>query len=79
MPNKNYDPVSNELDCRCPKCGADMEPIDSGEDGPKLEQLQLCPRCYLVMWNDESGINVRQGVPMKKDEPAWANGKLTEC
>jgi hypothetical protein len=43
-----------------------MEPIESGAEGPPLKELQLCPGCYLVMWRDEDGFQVRQGVPMKK-------------
>ena len=53
-------------DTQCPKCGAKMEPIESGVEGPVLQHLQLCPSCYLVVWNDPEGIHVRQGIPMKK-------------
>ncbi len=68
----------------CPKCGAEMEPIDNAPDGPTLESLQLCPDCYLVMWMDDGKIQVRQGVPMKKDsspagEQAWMAGAPRIC
>jgi hypothetical protein len=43
-----------------------MEPIEAGVGGLPLQELQLCPGCYLVMWNDEGGLQIRQGVPMKK-------------
>jgi len=48
----------------CPKCGIEMEPIDIEVEGLPLQQLRLCPLCYLVAWNDEDGLHVRQGVPM---------------
>ncbi len=68
----------------CPKCGAPMEPIDTEPDGPPLEHMQLCPECYLVTWIDDAGLQVRQGVPMKKDttpptEPAWLMGAPRKC
>jgi hypothetical protein len=34
-------------------------------EGPALQNLQLCPACYLVTWTDHDGPHVRQGVPMK--------------
>jgi hypothetical protein len=70
MPLNNYDPAVTPLnpdalaDRRCPKCGVEMEPIEVGVEGLPLEQLQLCPVCYLVMWTDRDGFHVRQGVPM---------------
>jgi len=42
-----------------------MEPIESEVEGLPLERLQLCPTCYLVIWRDQDGFQVRQGVPMK--------------
>jgi hypothetical protein len=68
----------------CPKCGAEMEPIDSGPEGPAVEHLQLCPGCYLVMWTDDGGLQVRQGVPVNKEEspisePAWFTEAPTKC
>jgi hypothetical protein len=71
MPHSNCDPssrlVSRELeDEQCPKCGTEMEPIDVVAEGPPLRHVQLCPACYLVTWNDETGFQSRQGVPMKK-------------
>lgn len=50
----------------CPKCGTGMEPIDIEVEGLPLRQLRLCPQCYLVTWEDESGFQSRQGVPVKK-------------
>jgi hypothetical protein len=42
-----------------------MEPIEIGLEGPPLQQLQLCPRCYLVTWSDQDGLHVQQGLPVK--------------
>jgi Zn-finger nucleic acid-binding protein len=68
MPQKNdpgfRDPaVPDDL---CPKCGAEMESISVGAEGPPVEQLQLCPRCYLVTWCDKDGLHVQQGLPVKR-------------
>ena len=89
VPQDNHDPIRTSAhrllrEGTCPKCGAEMEPIDNGPEGPPLEDLQLCPDCYLVMWTDEGGIQVRQGVPMKKDtnpisDPAWLAGEAKKC
>jgi hypothetical protein len=49
----------------CPHCGAEMEPIDNGAEGAAFHQLRLCPECYLVVWNDEDGLQLRQGVPVR--------------
>ena len=43
-----------------------MEPVDIQVEDLPIQQLLLCPECYLVTWNDESGFQSRQGVPMKK-------------
>jgi hypothetical protein len=61
-----------------------MEPIDSPPDGPALAHLQLCPHCYLVMWRDENGMHVRQGVPMKEGfdpgaEPGYVAPEPEKC
>jgi hypothetical protein len=50
----------------CPKCGAAMEPVEIEVEELPIQQLRLCPECYLVTWNDASGFHSRQGVPMKK-------------
>jgi len=42
-----------------------MEPIEAGLDGPQVQELQLCPHCYLVTWRDLQGPHFRQGVPVK--------------
>ena len=71
MPPNNYEPASKlpgavlgEEDC--PKCGNAMEPVEVEVEGLPIQQLRLCPQCYLVTWNDEAGFHSRQGVPMKK-------------
>ena len=89
MPQNNCDPALSPVDPglgdhTCPKCGVEMEPIDIGVEGPPLQELQLCPGCYLVMWSDKDGLHVRQGVPMKKgvnlpSEPTGMAGEPAEC
>jgi hypothetical protein len=70
MPLNNCDHAFPPVDALrgdlCPKCGVEMEPIENLVEGLPVTQLQLCPGCYLVMWSDEDGLQVRQGVPMKK-------------
>jgi hypothetical protein len=44
-----------------------MEPIESTIEELPVQELQLCPHCYLVIWRDAAGFQIRQGVPMKKD------------
>jgi hypothetical protein len=58
------DPVLD--DGGCPKCGAAMEPIDADVPGLHVQNLRLCPDCYLVTWSDQDGIHIRQGVPVAK-------------
>ena len=70
VPRNNYEPVVTPLDPapddqRCPKCGATMESIESEVEVLRLERLQLCPTCYLVIWRDQDGFQIRQRVPMK--------------
>jgi hypothetical protein len=89
MQQNNCDPEpipaeSSLGDRRCPKCGAEMEPIDIGVEGLALEELQLCPGCYLVTWTDQDGPHVRQGVPMKsgvqpREDSGWLPGEPEEC
>ena len=61
---------SIEVDTRsellCPRCGAEMEEIDSAEKLPTMHELRLCSKCYLVEWQDETGFQLRQGVPVSK-------------
>ena len=45
-----------------------MEPIEIGVEGLHLEQLRLCPECYLVAWNDSNGAHAEQGIPVPKDQ-----------
>jgi hypothetical protein len=61
-----------------------MEPIETTAKGPQVQQLQLCPICYLVTWSDSASLHVQQGVPMKKDaspgcEARWLLGEPKEC
>jgi hypothetical protein len=58
------DPLA--ADRECPKCGAETEPIEIAVEGLPLEQLQLCPACYLVTWRDHEGFHIRQGSPVKQ-------------
>jgi len=71
MPQNNCDPALTPVDSalcddRCPKCGVEMEPIGIAVERLPLEQLRLCPGCYLVTWIEPDGHHVRQGVPMKR-------------
>jgi len=89
MPQKSCDPELTPVDPvsadrKCPKCGTETEPIDVEVEGLPIQDLQLCPRCYLVIWHDGDGIHVRQGVPMKKNvdpnsEPGWMDGEPKKC
>jgi hypothetical protein len=81
MPPKTPDLAIS--DSRCPKCGREMEPIATDPHGPAVQHLQLCPGCYLVMWSDESGVHVRQGVPMRDGgapiDPGWFGSEPEKC
>jgi hypothetical protein len=89
MPRKDCDPELTPVDPvlgddGCPKCGAEMESIETGAEGPPIQQLQLCPHCYLVTWSDQDGLHVQQGVPVKIDlnshnKPEWLVGHPKEC
>ncbi len=89
MPPKNPDPGATPVDPppgdrKCPKCGVEMEPIEAGVEAPQLDQLQLCPNCYLVIWSDQDGMHLRQGVPMKKgsesqSDQRWMDGEPKVC
>jgi hypothetical protein len=88
MPPNSCDPELTPADHvfgdrKCPKCGAETEPIDVEVEGLPVDDLQLCPGCYLVIWRDRDGLHVRQGVPMKKGalraEPPWLNGDPKDC
>jgi len=79
MPRNNCDPGDSRAglaleDENCPKCGTEMEPIDIAVEDLPVRQLRLCPECYLVTWMDDSGFQIRQGVPMKKGHlsEGWA-------
>lgn len=88
MPRNNYEPAvtppdPEPEDRRCPKCGAAMESIVSEVEGLPLEHLQLCPACYLVLWRDRDGFQIRQGVPVKsvpvKSVPVKETGDPETC
>ena len=73
MPQSSSDSVHTPVDLlamdrECPKCGAETEPIEITIEGLALEQLQLCPACYLVTWRDHEGYHIRQGSPIKQGE-----------
>ena len=80
MPRNIYDPADKPMvnalsDAVCPKCSAEMEPIDNTIEDLPLRHLQLCPECYLLTYLDASGFQIRQGVPVKKAEPSGWSGK----
>jgi hypothetical protein len=56
-----------------------MEPIDIAVEGLALDQLRLCPSCYLVAWNDEKGMQTRQGVPVRENANLSGRPKKGEC
>ena len=57
---------------QCPKCGAGMEPIEVAVEELPIQELHLCPSCYLVTWSDRDGLHFRQGVPMNASAgPGW--------
>lgn len=73
MPPNNCDPEPYRDkfafdDHRCPKCGTETESIRTGAEGPPVENIELCPACYLVTWSDKDGLHLRQGTPVKKGE-----------
>ena len=59
--------MDSTINFRCPKCGAQMEPIEVAVEGLPIEQLRLCPDCYLVEWSDATGGSIEQGIPVPKD------------
>ena len=90
MRPNNCDPVPTPPDAfaerRCPKCGEETEPIEAGIEGLAVQELQLCPNCYLVTWTDQDGPHVRQGIPVddQLSEPdasasGWLPGEPEEC
>jgi uncharacterized protein with PIN domain len=88
MPPKNYDHAPTTVEpegaaLECPKCGAEMESIEIEVEELPIQQLQLCPGCYLVTWSDQDGLHMRQGVPMTKGsntvDPGWVAGEPEEC
>ena len=89
MPQNDGNPPRNPsgtaaADDACPKCGVEMESIESGVDSLAMHQLRLCPGCYLVTWCDPEGIHLRQGVPMKNGVDArrvatWFAGEPQKC
>ena len=61
----------------CPKCGAEMEPIEVAVEELPIQQLHLCPSCYLVIWSDREGPHFRQGVPMSETVSLREKGDLS--
>jgi len=51
-----------------------MEPIEVAVEDLAINRLRLCPHCYLVTWNDERGLQTRQGVPVR--ETGWVAQNL---
>jgi len=43
-----------------------MEQIETDIHNQPFDELQLCPTCYLVTWNDQRGLQSQQGIPMSK-------------
>ncbi len=82
MPQNNSAPDPPAVDAtselsKCPKCGVEMERIETTAEGPKVRDLQLCPKCYLVTWSDQDGLHVRQGVAVNGgDQPPIASPLL---
>lgn len=86
---KSHDPTTVPVDPmpgndHCPKCGAGMEPIEVAVEELPIQQLHLCPGCYLVTWTDLDGAHFRQGVSMKENtapgsETSWLAGEPEEC
>jgi hypothetical protein len=71
MALKNSGPVGLPADpfrkdSECPKCGAEMEQIEVALEELPIQQLQLCPKCYVVTWRDDGGLHAQQGFPVKK-------------
>jgi len=95
MPPNNCDPAPTPVeaaaaDSACPKCRVQMEPIDVEVEELHVENLQLCPNCYLVTWTDHDGIHLRQGLPVKNglsvpndqtppQDHAWMVGEPEKC
>jgi hypothetical protein len=83
MPQSNFDPKLSTADpeqdeSKCPKCGVEMERIETRAGGPQVRELQLCPQCYLVTWRDQDGLHLRQGVAMNRGaQPPTASPWLT--
>ncbi len=87
MPQNNCDPARKPAkraspDSRCPKCGVEMEPIEVEIEELPVQELELCPNCYLVTWTDQDGPHARQGVPVKPGvnlHSSPAPGEPEEC
>jgi hypothetical protein len=79
MPQNSCDPAPVEPilgDDGCPKCGVEMEPIEIAVEGLAVEQLRLCPGCYLVTWIDRDEYHVRQGVSNEKRLSFWRRTRV---
>ncbi len=63
----------------CPKCGAEMESIETTAEQLPLKDLRVCPNCYLVMWNSDRGVQFQQGVPVPQGSRPRGDGRKNEC
>jgi len=67
MPLEKADPtLTSSNSASCPKYGAETEPIETGAERSQMREMYLCPSCYLLMWSDNQGLHIRQGIPMNK-------------
>jgi len=44
-----------------------MEIIESNIEDLTVQQMRLCPECYLVVWSDGDGQHFGQGVPVEPE------------
>ena len=78
-PQESHNYMSLVLELSCPKCGAEMEPIETTVEQLPLQDVRLCPNCYLVSWNGAGGVQFRQGVPVPNSSRARSEGNKREC
>ena len=52
-----------------PKCGVEMEPIEMSAEGLAVQELQLCPSCYLATWTDQDGPHDRRYTVRPGENP----------
>jgi hypothetical protein len=49
-----------------------MEEIATSPEQASLHQVQLCPACYLVIWNGFDGQHFAQGIPVPGEKTPLA-------